>query len=183
MKQVDLTAANIRGSISRNIEKPLKESELVGWEQVVFEEEKIGFQTFKAVCRRDGVYQRNKEKNFNWNDNFLEVFLKPLTRPWNKVFQQKISTLLRTFTIIIIKHLQEFSGAFRESMTRITGTRYQPGHRVLDRVRFLEDKLRDNAMAALEGIKQNAEGIHRAIEPLIQEQMKPVYKLCLEEKG
>lgn len=150
---------------------------------MVFEEGKIGCQTFKAVCRRGGVFQRNKETNLNWNDSFLEVFLKPLTRPWNQVFQLKISALLQTFANNIIARLQEFSSTFRASMNRITGTRYQPGHRVLDKVRFLEEKLRANAMIALNDIKLKAEGSHRGIEPIIQEQMAPVYKSCLNETG
>jgi len=192
---------NIRGVISKDIAKniKLKQTDLKGWQNATIYSKDYSLPandipagTWKAICRRNGTWQRNvisnknrssKAANFIWNAAFLNLFLEPVTCPWEKVFQNSISTLHETYAVKVAKALGVFSSSFEKSMIQICGDSYLPGQRGLAQYPLLRIQVEQSVASALKSCKAKANSIQSGLVPMIEDRMIPVYRACIEESG
>jgi hypothetical protein len=83
--------AGIRSLITTRIETNLKKSTSISSEEAQkicsnLAIADIAPSTWRAICRHDGVFRNYRGREFDWNDDFSTLFIKPIAMPWKAVF-------------------------------------------------------------------------------------------------
>ncbi|TGO57912.1 hypothetical protein BOTNAR_0191g00080 [Botryotinia narcissicola] len=122
--------------------------------------------------------------NYDWNGIFLEPFLECLTNPWDRVFNvqmrhihdeysRTVVTAINTFSTDIIPLLHDISEASASNLPV----------EILAKIPYLERRTTTKISASMEFTQNQAQEIHRLIEPLIQQHMRPAYYSCSLESN
>lgn len=143
----------------------------------------IAAMSWKALCRRYGEpYITSKKVQHHFNEEFLSIFLEPLTAPWNDTFQTKIPKLHEIYSNAIIKALRAFRKSLESSVRTVCGS-YSAMQKVLDQVPFLEDRIRQTVKEALRTGQNHAQEAHRTVGGTVKDSMKPCFVMCNQESG
>ncbi|KUJ18396.1 uncharacterized protein LY89DRAFT_781452 [Mollisia scopiformis] len=143
----------------------------------------LAYQTWKAICTRKGEkYHAGKKVEHYWNEEFLQLFLEPLAKPWNHVFQKKIELQNRNYAVQTIQSLRDFQKAIHLSVTAICG-KYALAHNALKQVPILEDQIQGRVKEALQAGQASAQDAHRAIGETVKKLMTPYYVESDQVKG
>jgi hypothetical protein len=179
---------NIRSNIKRNLEDNLKAVQEIG----ILKAEKlcnslssgeIGALTWKAICRRKGVFKNSKKIQYDWNEEFSEVYLQPLTLSWNSVIHNNLSRYHTTFSEKLVEALRTFSQELDKSASPICGPGYKPLKTILAQIPHLEVQIRSKVATSLRLGKEEATKIHDGITPVVKTHLVDFYEKCVEEKG
>ncbi|KAE8553078.1 hypothetical protein TMatcc_007504 [Talaromyces marneffei ATCC 18224] len=76
--------------------------------------------TYKALCRRDGVYA-NAQGPHDWNAKLIEPIMKAVAPGWEKIFSRRVQTILHNAGSESAKLLKEFHDTVYKKITQATG--------------------------------------------------------------
>ncbi|KAF7946128.1 hypothetical protein EAE96_009132 [Botrytis aclada] len=142
----------------------------------------VCFQTWKAICRRLGKFSNKKNVNYDWVGVFSEPFLGHLAKPWENVFSSQMQDIHDDYARRIATAINRFSIDIKPlllSMSEASASRSPLDF--LAKVPYLQRKTRAAITESLESARSQAQGIHRAVEPFIQDHLRPVYEKCSRE--
>jgi hypothetical protein len=139
--------------------------------------------TWKAICRRGGIFSNYKKEYFDWNDTFLKPFIKPLALSWKDVFNNDISRLHDIYSKDLNDALKHFSDRLKNSVAIICGHNYPPATGIFGKTPYLQDRTCRKVLDARRDAQKTAQEINRAIKNNINEHMQPVYEKCEQESG
>ncbi|KAF5868435.1 uncharacterized protein Bfra_012345 [Botrytis fragariae] len=144
--------------------------------------EDICFQTWKAICRRRGKFSNRKNFNYDWVGVFSEPFLGHLAKPWENVFSSQMQNIHDEYARRIATAINRFSIDIKpllRSMSEASASRSPLDF--LAKVPYLQRKARTAITESFDSARSQAQEIHRAVEPLIQDHLRPVYEKCSRE--
>ncbi|KAG9234345.1 hypothetical protein BJ875DRAFT_16569 [Amylocarpus encephaloides] len=181
-KVINKLITNMRSTNTRKIGNGIVKIDLAKWiEDTILSEEfsiiQMPVGTFKATLRRDGVNIKKGRKTINWNNAFADLHLKPITKPWKDIFQNKMVELHDACAQELKRHLHEFSVSYQKSLLEHD---YMPGIKLIDEIPFLEPLICEKVERARIVFNTHARKTRQAVEPMMKKMMLPIYKECLQ---
>lgn len=135
----------------------------------------IHFQTFKAICVRNGNFTRRNTEQIDWNDVFVGPFMEPLAAPWDKVFGRQMNDLDAGYTENMLKAFNTFTSKIETLLKLISEN---SATEFSDKVPIYERELTSRISRTFSVARERARDIHREVEPLIQGHIEPAYRTC-----
>jgi hypothetical protein len=178
----------MKSDIKRNLEDALKAVEEIGILKAgelckSMSSGEIPAVTWKAICRRKGVFKNSKKIPYDWNEDFSGAYITPLALAWNLVWHNHLSRYHTTLSEKLIEALRTFSRDLDKSASPICGTGYKPLKTILAQVPHLEDQIRSKVAVSLKFGKDEATKILEEITPVVKTHLIDFYEKCVEEKG
>ncbi|TGO63902.1 hypothetical protein BCON_0010g00680 [Botryotinia convoluta] len=147
-------------------------------------ESDTSFQTWKAICRRQGKFNNKKKVNYDWNGVLLEPFLECLANPWDRVFNVQMRHIHDEYSRTIVAAINTFSTDIRPLLHDISeASASNLPVEILAKIPYLQRKTTTKISASMDFTQSQAQEIHRLIEPLIQQHMRPAYQSCSLESN
>ncbi|RDW73682.1 hypothetical protein BP5796_07124 [Coleophoma crateriformis] len=143
----------------------------------------IACPTWKAICRREGVFVTARKINHDWDNSFTEAFLKEIAISWNDVINLKMIETIRIYTQKLLEGLQTLSQGVESSIKMDLRVQRQPWTEWLGGFSVLEEHLNIHVSAALTEAQKSAKRIHRLVARMVFDFLSPMYEKCLEQKG
>ncbi|KAJ8062132.1 hypothetical protein OCU04_008692 [Sclerotinia nivalis] len=185
----DIAMTGIRGIIRANILPTLKGSIKASTEKAEqacrdLMNSDTSYQTWKAICRRFGRFNNRKNVNYDWNGVFLEPFLGHLATPWDQVFNNQMQHIHEKYSRNVVIAINRFSVDIKpllQDMSEASASNLPI--EFLAKIPYLNRKITSAVSASLESAQNQAQEIHRLIEPLIQQHLQPAYESCSQESS
>ncbi|KAF7959697.1 hypothetical protein EAE96_001310 [Botrytis aclada] len=144
----------------------------------------IAWNTHRAINRRRGAWiSARAGKDFNWNEQLNNAFLKHLLAFWNETLHKKlpalrkpydvrVDTLIAEFTDLTLSAADEISPSIRDSFENVKGN--ISAHR---------RRLKQTAGVVFDGFDVFAKGIWRIVKTECEETWKQIYRECGDRTG
>ncbi|PCG92705.1 Hypothetical protein PENO1_087350 [Penicillium occitanis (nom. inval.)] len=137
--------------------------------------------TYKALCRRDGVYA-NAQGPHNWNAELIEPIMKAVAPGWEKIFSRRVHTIFNNAGSEIANLLKKFHDTVYKEITQATGP-LGSLHMLSQQLRIYQQSIKELFNQQVMDMSMQSRDINRMFEPVIVEVMVPVYAICVEERG
>ena len=139
--------------------------------------------TYRAVCRRDGVWQHHSLGLINWNEELTNPAYAKFAVAWERLFMTILPRHLESFKDQVLQELQSFAAQVRAQLLQVTPSLPQLDH-VERGVRSVVSNKVTNGMQAVKKILQDQQReISRCLAPTLQSQLIPTYNTALAESG
>lgn len=178
----DVLTNQLFTKLDTSIAKAVSEAPKIagGWPQLKRGDGGLPCASYKAACRRDGVYSGRAGKR-DFNEDLVRPFKKGLANNWVRAFQQNIPEALGGFTRTSEQLLEGFHGVIKARMQQkasfatINTLRSQLGARALGVTHMANSFSSDIVTLQREA--------SRKTNPAIKEGMKGIYSACAEDCG
>ncbi|KAL9618945.1 MAG: hypothetical protein Q9160_006409 [Pyrenula sp. 1 TL-2023] len=137
--------------------------------------------TYKAVCRRDGVFQ-NAQGLHDWNNHLSEPMLQNVANPWEKCFSRRVPSVLNGLSITVGNVISKFHKEV-ESRAMRNGSSQASFHMLSQQIQNWKAGFKDLAAAIRARINEQAKEINRQFVPVIADAMLKAYNDCEAETG
>ncbi|EED18159.1 conserved hypothetical protein [Talaromyces stipitatus ATCC 10500] len=137
--------------------------------------------TYKALCRRDGVYA-NAQGQHDWNAELIEPIIKAVAPGWEKIFSRRIFTIFSNAGSEGANFLKKFHDNVYKKITQTTGP-LGSIHMLSQQLRVYQQSVKELFNQQALDISAQSKDINRMFEPVIVESMIPAYTSCVEERG
>ncbi|KAI4206429.1 MAG: hypothetical protein LQ348_000989 [Seirophora lacunosa] len=133
--------------------------------------------TYQAICRRDGVLRTD-----DWNNALAEPMMKKIAPGWEKVFSQRIPSMLKRYACRAFQVLNECHDKIvRDARAVPIG---EAGLKMLQGlVRGYCTVFETHAIDVQKSFKSAQRKFNRKFVPVIQEYLHPAYVACAKERG
>ena len=139
------------------------------------------YSTYKAVCRRDGVFA-NRCGTYDWNEQLLSPMTSKIASGWNCMFTTKLPSLLAAFAREIGDLLKDFHQGV-DILTRETGTGQVEVTMLRDQLLGYQDICKDLSSHIGEQVNKQQKEINRQFICAIQLSMKRAYEESSQKSG
>ena len=137
--------------------------------------------TYKAICRRDGVYT-NAQGLHDWNQQLTDPLLKHLMQGWEKCFGRRLLSVINGFIKNAPAALSKFHQNVEARVWQVGGN--NAGLSMLQQqIGVYEQILKDLGNTTKELINTKQKDINREFVPTIAKQMVNAYSVCSAECG
>lgn len=137
--------------------------------------------TYKAVCRRDGVFSNANGSN-NFNEQLMEPIMQRLAGPWESVFARRMPGILTGFPLNAGKLLASFHDDLEKQAVR-EGAPMASFQMLKQQIPVHKEALKDAAAEARAQLTEGQRNITREFEPKLTEHMVQAYDTCVAEAG
>ncbi|KAL3424847.1 tat pathway signal sequence, partial [Phlyctema vagabunda] len=137
--------------------------------------------TYKAICRRDGVYS-NAQGLHDLNNQLTEPIMRHLANHWEKVFARKLPQVLQGFTRKSKALLSAFHREI-EVRTRNNGSSVAGLAMLAQQLRTYEATFAHLTTEMTEAINNWQKDSNREFVPVIAENLASAYEWCASETG
>ncbi|KAK4100264.1 hypothetical protein N658DRAFT_516763 [Parathielavia hyrcaniae] len=137
--------------------------------------------TYKATCRRNGVFAGASEAR-DFNAELFDPVSKHLASGWGRAFQRRLPSSLDDFLRTIKVHLEKFHAEATER-AKARGTHYNGLHMLGQQLQAHSQRAADVRGAVLALAQEMQREANRGFTPVIQDEMTPAYEGCVEERG
>ncbi|KAH9898903.1 hypothetical protein F4778DRAFT_782503 [Xylariomycetidae sp. FL2044] len=151
-----------------------------GWPQRKGNDNGLRCQSYRAVCRRNGVFSGSRGLR-NFNEELLRPIIQNLAGTWENVFEQKIPSLLDDYVHASEKLLEGLHTKVKERMQ--TKASFASINALQVQIQAHAHNIKLSVKNFSRRITQMRREAHRKFEPAIQENMVDTYQLCGEEAG
>lgn len=137
--------------------------------------------TYKATCRRNGVFHGSAGPR-NFNEELFEPISKHLASGWERAFQRRLPACFDSFIRTVRALLETFH---REATQRARerGSNFH-GLTILAQQLHAHAQHIADIRGAVIGLMQDLQrDANRSFTPVIQDEMRPAYEGCVEERG
>ncbi|XXH05039.1 hypothetical protein Hte_011463 [Hypoxylon texense] len=150
------------------------------WPRLKGGDEGLPFASYKAACRREGVYS-GKTGKCDFNEDLVRPFRQGLANDWVRAFQQKIPEALGEFTRTSEQLLEGFHEVIKARIQKKAS---------FATINALRSQLRARALGVTHMVNSFGSDIvtlqreaSRKTNPSIKEGMKGTYSACVGESG
>lgn len=146
--------------------------------------EKIFPNTWKAICRRNGVFMASNQKQHNWHEDFAKVILLPLTDAWDEEINKKIPSLLAEHMKNVLENFGTFFHDIQAAVVPVCDPSYKPLLNLLHEVRLLADQAKIQlSNTPKEDIQRYAQDVPNAVKKLVADTLNPYTSRMSKENG
>ncbi|QKX61671.1 uncharacterized protein TRUGW13939_08824 [Talaromyces rugulosus] len=136
--------------------------------------------TYKAICRRDGVYT-NAEGIHDWNAELTEPVLKVVASGWERTFSRRAQSLFLSTASEGARLLQSFHDSIHHTDSHTTN---RLGNHVLSQqLRVYQQLVKGLCLEDLTMVIRRSKEISRMFQPVVAEKIKPAYANCTVLSG
>ncbi|KAF7899573.1 hypothetical protein EAF00_003909 [Botryotinia globosa] len=144
----------------------------------------IAWNTHRAINKRMGVWiSVRASKDFDWNEQLNNAFLKHLLVLWNetlhkklpalrKPYDERVDTLIAEFTDLTLSAADDISPSIRDSFENVK-----------DSILAHRRRLKQTAGVVFDGFDVSAKDIWRIVKTECEETWKEIYRECGDRKG
>ncbi|KAF6824031.1 tat pathway signal sequence [Colletotrichum musicola] len=137
--------------------------------------------TYKATCRRSGVYSGASGPR-DFNAELFEPISRQLATGWERAFQRRIPQALEGFAMSARGLLDNFHrGAIARSEQR--GTNYAGINMLSQQLRAHTTRLKEIPEVIKTAVQELQREANRGFHPVITADMQPAYDICVAESG
>ncbi|KAK4236644.1 hypothetical protein C8A03DRAFT_16733 [Achaetomium macrosporum] len=137
--------------------------------------------TYKATCRRNGVYCGAAGPR-DFNEELFNPVSRPLASGWERAFQRRLPTSFDNFLRTLRTHLETFHREATER-ARERGTHFTGLAMLSQQLQAHSRLVTDIGPAVLALAQELQREANRAFTPVIQDEMVPAYEGCVAERG
>ncbi|OCT44484.1 tat pathway signal sequence [Cladophialophora carrionii] len=137
--------------------------------------------TYKAVVRRDGVFNNARASN-NFNEQLTEPVIRHLAGPWESVFARRLPGILNSLPANAGQILTSFHDEVERRAIR-NGASIASFQMLKHQIAVYKETLKDAINEARNLMSERQRNINREFEPRVREHMLPVYYTCTAETG
>jgi Mg2+ and Co2+ transporter CorA len=146
--------------------------------------EKLFPNTWKAICRRNGVYMARNQKHHNWHEDFANVILLPLTDAWDEEINKKMPSAITEYMKNVLEEIGTFFRDIQAAVVPVCDSNYKPLRTLLHEVRLLADQAKIQlSNIPKEDAQRYAQDIQDAVEKLVANTLKPYTSSMSKENG
>ncbi|KAI9669298.1 MAG: hypothetical protein M1831_000333 [Alyxoria varia] len=141
----------------------------------------LHWSTYKAVCRRYGVYSNGKRGPQEWNAKLAEPILKQIASGWERAFSRRVHAVMKDYVKDGNKLIKDFHNSVAArahsvgSSTSIYLLEQQTTH--------YEQTLSVVSEKALDILNNGQKDCNREFVPVVADEMTPAYEDCINERG
>ncbi|KAK2001920.1 hypothetical protein LX36DRAFT_652804 [Colletotrichum falcatum] len=137
--------------------------------------------TYKATCRRSGVYTGASGPR-DFNAELFEPISRQLATGWERAFQRRLPQALEGFAMSARLLLEEFHrNVISGSQER--GNNYAGISMLSNQLRTHTARLKEVPAMIRTVVQELQREASRGFEPVIQQEMQPAYDICVAESG
>ncbi|PVH98719.1 hypothetical protein DM02DRAFT_719195 [Periconia macrospinosa] len=140
------------------------------------------YMTYKAVCRRAGVYHSPAAGHRDFNGELTDPIIKPLASGWERAFQNRLPKALTEYTNASCIVLHKFHETI-ETHAHQNGTNLATLSLLQGSINSHAQMLQDNINQYLDHVTQAQREASREFVPTITMFMEHAYDLCTAEAG
>ena len=140
-------------------------------------------QTYKAVCKRLGVYKDSNGRGHDWNNAFATVVLNDVVGAWNKTLDETVPERLSSLSKSFATGLKTFSQDVYQSLSMLGSALSLSFKSILDQVPQLSKQAHIEIANTKLLVREYAQIVNRSAKETVKNNMKPYYLSCLTEKG
>ncbi|KAI9653730.1 MAG: hypothetical protein M1821_006924 [Bathelium mastoideum] len=137
--------------------------------------------TYKAVCRRSGVFQ-NKTGKHDWNDELANPMMKALMSGWEKAFQQRLPHTLNEFVKAAYKIILNFHAQTVEQLRKSSRGQAAIGT-LTQQLQSYGTSFHSVANQLISAISEQQKDVNRQFIPMITSALESAYECCVQESG
>ena len=141
----------------------------------------LAYATYKAVCRRDGVFT-NARGPHNFNADLLEPLMQRLSGPWETIFTRRLPRSFGSLPDNVSRILTTFHSDQEKQATR-DGVSLASFHMLRQQIPVYKETLVTIISDARTLITEKQREVNRVFEPRLTESMKATYAQCVAEHG
>ncbi|KAK5950264.1 hypothetical protein OHC33_008733 [Knufia fluminis] len=145
------------------------------------EESGLHYSTYKAVCRRDGVYT-NFAGLHHFNEQLTEPIIKYIANGWEKTFSRRVPGVLTTLVSTVDKLLNTFHDEVEKRAIRNGGSMAR-FYMLRNQLQAYREVIKDASNRTKVEISTRQKDCNREFVPVITLNMLPAYQLCTDEHG
>ncbi|KAA8898231.1 hypothetical protein FN846DRAFT_910178 [Sphaerosporella brunnea] len=139
--------------------------------------------TYKAICRRDGVFSNGNGKHlgaYDWNAELTAPLIKLLATHWERVFNTRIPAIVRSY----VRIAKDAMLAFHNTVTAQAGpARAAHMHLLSGQLTTHGDAMQAICNEIIEFVNTTQREINREFAPGVQQAMVQAYMYCTNESG
>lgn len=188
-------AVKVRDAVSQAVGPAMKAAEQtgVGWEG-------IHWSTYRATCRRLGMFRSSRGITHDWNDEMLvsrlshaechnnlvhrgNNLLRSLLDTWDRCFNAELPKLYARHSDEACNKVLAFDKELMGSIQIMFPILIGPLRRLEEASRDVQHELKDDVEGILSNLKGKVREIHALVKPVIQSLMNDVYMECNARKG
>lgn len=142
----------------------------------------IQWQTYRATCRRDGVWQPPQRSLIDFNDQLAKPILEIIVMGWDKVFHTKIPRSIQSVADSTHAALATFDAIFKQVVLGLGVSETYLKMLYLQLSRYT-DSLQDAFYSLRYDILIGQRSVSRSLTPSVQAFMLKIYRSASEQKG
>ncbi|KAK1593767.1 Dynamin family-domain-containing protein [Colletotrichum navitas] len=137
--------------------------------------------TYKATCRRAGVYTGASGPR-DFNAELFEPISRQLATGWERAFQRRLPRALESFAISARLLLEDFHrNAVSGSLER--GNNHAGINMLSNQLRAHTARLKEIPVMIKTVVQELQREASRGFHPVIEQEMQPAYNICVAESG
>jgi hypothetical protein len=142
----------------------------------------IHYSTYKAVCRRNGVYKSPTAGHRDFNADLMDPILRRGATAWERAFQRRLPKALQAYTNDAGKVLTSFHSKIEER-ARFNGVGLASLSMLKASIARYEQMFQAVAVDLLTAMQEAQKDANREFVPIISQFMSQAYDLCTNERG
>jgi len=142
----------------------------------------VAYMTYKAIVRRDGVYQSRAAGLRDFNNDLTAPIYKRLSTAWERVFQRRLPSILQKYALNSGQILSNFHHAV-EQRARLNGAGIANLQMLAQQVYNYEEIFKELVTTLHTQMNELQRDANREFTPVIVESMRTVYQICTDERG
>lgn len=138
--------------------------------------------TWKAICRRDGVFA-NENINCDWNNDLSAPLVAALAPQWEQAFSTDLEQIFTDFAARSRKKIKEFHASVPELLSPFGINARHSYKRLEGQHTGYKQAFAEAEDIACEFINSQQREINRVFKPLVCDAMRPAYTSCVAITG
>ncbi|KAJ8068912.1 hypothetical protein OCU04_002593 [Sclerotinia nivalis] len=144
----------------------------------------IAWNTHRAINKRLGVWvSARAAKEFDWNEQLNNAFLRHLLTFWNETLHKKLPTLKKPYDERVDILIAEFTDLTLSAADDISSSIRDSFESIKDSILTHRRRLKQGAGTIFNDLDVSAKDIWRLIKPECEETWQEVFQACGDEKG
>ena len=142
----------------------------------------VHFSTYKAICRRSGIYTGGSTGAHDWNGQLMEPLIQHIAAGWEKNFTRRVPAVMQGLARNSNNLLRLFHRDVAQR-AQTTGTGLAGLNMLEQQLQNYDEMFKDLAGTSKDNINKEQREINREFVPIIQNALLQAYTSSAEERG
>lgn len=137
--------------------------------------------TYKATCRRNGVFTGSAGPR-DFNDELFLPISKHVAAGWERAFVRRLPLVIDAFLRAVRQHLTDFHSK-ASANAKASGAHHGGLNILSQQLQAHLQSVNEIGVAGLKMAQEIQREANRGFIPVIQQEMMPAYEDCVQERG
>lgn len=172
------------GELTSTLEKAMSNSPRLAMKRCEqIKSQKLPFQTWKAICSRNGVYFSKTQKQYNWQQSFADIILLPFADCWDEAINSQLPQLIRQVERKVLEEFGALAHDLQAGIAPACSSNDNPLRAIFDQIVPLKRGITHQLFGVLRTREHYAQTIQDAAKKIVVIYLKQYTSRMSNEKG